>query len=139
MEISLRTWKYEEKLLFFIENQKRTHDILGFPVFITLFIIGGNCTYYVSLIMVSTSVHMVANDVVISFRNVSWLWMCYLVLFLDAFKEDWWCYEDSSHKWKRGWPYLITLASFIMMWFPIMYLTIIRFWSSRVYNIFHKE
>jgi len=124
---------------FFIENQKRAHDILGFPVFITLFIRDGNCTYYFSLIMVSTSIHMVVSGVVFSFRNVSWLWMCYLVLCLDALKEDWWCYGDSSHKWKRGWPYLITLASFILMWFPIMCLTIIRFSSGRVYNIFHKE
>jgi len=56
---------------FFIENQKRTQDILGFPVFITLFIRGGNCTYYFSFIMVSTSIHMVVSGVVFSFRNVS--------------------------------------------------------------------
>jgi hypothetical protein len=114
-------------------------ELVGVPCVWTLFIGGGYCKKSFPFMAANISAHVVVRGVVTSSRNVRQLWMCLLVLLLEALVGYWWCDEDFSCVWKCEWPFLVTLASSTLIQFFVMCLMLKRFLSKSVYKLSYKK
>jgi len=85
------------------------NELLGFLVFISLFIGCGYCMKYFLFIVANTSTCVVVKGVVRSLEKVMWLGIDPLVFLLDALVRDWLYWRDFSLcRCKWGCSYLVT-------------------------------
>lgn len=105
----------------------KRQNLLRFLVSQPLFIGGGYCKKSFPFVTANTLACLIVRGIVMILGDDKRSYMCFLVIFLDAFVRDWWLDRDFSYVWKRWWPYLVTLASSTLMQFFITCWMLMRF------------
>lgn len=133
-------WVHDTLLFHVHDHSEKDKNLLRFLVFEPLFIGGGYCKKSFPFVTANTLTCLIVRGMIMILGDDKRSYMCFLVIFLDAFVRDRWRGRDSSYVWKRWWPYLGTLASSTLMQFFITCWMLMRFsFSDNVYNFTYKE